>query len=147
MTTISKTLVSVAYFSILLFLLIFVYAILGMNIFAYRAKFDEEENLDLKNGSFPESTFNNFLQAFLSVFIVLANDGWVSIYFNFYRAVDSITASFFFISLRFIGEYILLNLFLAILIDKFEEDSKNAEAKKIEENLKKKALNKLNLYE
>lgn len=103
-----------------------------MDIFAYKARFNDDDKLDLKEGGFPDSTFNNFLQAFLSVFIVLANDGWTTIYFNFYRAVNSITATLFFISLLFIGEYILLNLFLSILIDRFEEDSKNAEAKKIE---------------
>lgn len=123
--TVSKTLVSVSYFSVLLFLMIFVFTILGMDLFSYSAKFDENDELDLENGTYPNSTFNSFLDGFLSVFIVLANDGWSTIYFHFYRAVDPITATLFFVSLLFIGQYILLNLFLAILIDRFDDDSKN----------------------
>ncbi len=76
------------------------------------------------NGSFPLANFNNFLDAFLTVFTVLTGDVWSSIYINYYRAVgNGETAIIFFISLIVIGEKILLNLFLAILLENFDEDS------------------------
>ena len=61
----------------------FTYTLLGMELFAYRAKFNDKNVLDLtSNGRYPASTFNTFYEAALSVFIVLANDGWTDIYFN-----------------------------------------------------------------
>lgn len=90
--------------------------------------------MDLVNGEDPDSNFNDFLNAFTSIFIVLANDGWSQIYYNYYRAVSAGTATVFFISLVIIGQKILLNLFLAILLENFDVDSLNQE---IKENFKK----------
>jgi hypothetical protein len=46
------------------------------------------------------------------------------IYFNHYR-VDPYWSTIFFISLLICGQYILLNLFMAILLNEFEVDSIN----------------------
>lgn len=40
-----------------------------------------------------------------------------------YRGVNSVLASFFFLSLKIVGGYILLLLLLAILIEHFDESS------------------------
>jgi len=40
-------------FSVLLFLFLFTYTLLGMEIFSYNAKFDKDGNLDLANGQSP----------------------------------------------------------------------------------------------
>jgi len=79
--------------------------------------------IDLVNGTYPNANFNTFLEAFLSVFQVLANDGWSKIYFNHYRATNAVTACFYFLTFLVVGQYILLKLFLAILIENFEEVS------------------------
>ncbi len=115
--TIGKTLKEISNFSVLLFLFMFTYTLLGMEIFAYKMRFDEN-NMPSQNEKdpFPDGNFNYFLEAFISVFIVLANDGWSTIYFNCYRAVGSAQSIFFFVSLIVIGQMILLNLFLAILL-------------------------------
>ena len=42
---------------------------------------------------------------------------------NHYRATDSIVASVYFISLIIIGQFVLMNLFIAILIENFEQIS------------------------
>ena len=73
-------------FSVLLFLLIFTYTLLGMELFAYRVAYNIDDNLDLDNGEYPYSNFNTFFEALISVFIVLANDGWTKIFFDHYRA-------------------------------------------------------------
>lgn len=75
-----------------------------MELFAYSAKFDENDNLDMINGTYPLANFNNFLDAFLTVFTILTGDVWSYIYANFYRSLDNgIIATFFFISLIVIG--------------------------------------------
>jgi voltage-dependent calcium channel L type alpha-1D len=113
-----NTLKDVSTFSVLMLLFIFIYSLLGMEFFAYKVKFNPETNaLDLSdNGRFPDSNFNNLLQAFLSVFIVLANDGWSTIYFDHYRAMGGMLATFYFIPLLVMGQKILLNLFVAIIL-------------------------------
>jgi len=136
LTTISNTLKDISNFSILLFLFIFTYTLLGLELFAYEVKFNPiTKELDLSDtGEYPDSTFNSFWEAFVSVFIVLANDGWTKIYFDHYRASNSILASIFFISLVIVGQYILLNLFISILILNFEQTSISQDAyKKIKE--------------
>jgi hypothetical protein len=74
----------ITYFSILLLLFMSVYTLLGLELFAFKARFNENDEPD-PDGSFPDSTFNNFIEAFVSVFIVLANDGWSTIYLNMFR--------------------------------------------------------------
>ena len=75
-------------FSILLFLFMFVYSLLGMELFANKVKFNEHDlpAYGDEDGSYPDSTFNSFLESFVSVFITLANDGWSTIYINHYRS-------------------------------------------------------------
>ena len=101
---------------------------LEMEIFAYKVKFNEFNKLDLAStGQPPYSNFNNFLDAWVSVFIVLANDGWSTIYFDHYRAIGGAVASLYFIPMLVFGQKVLLNLFLAILLQNFDEDSMEQE--------------------
>ena len=106
--TIGKTLKDVSNFSVLLFLFMFTYTLLGMDLFAYKVAFDDEGNLDIENGSYPDSNFNYFLEAFASVFIILANDGWSTIYFNHYRAGFEAASVIYFVSFLVIGQLILV---------------------------------------
>jgi hypothetical protein len=53
--------------------------------------------------SIPDSNFDNFFDALLTVFIVFANDGWTTIYFNYYRTVGAAKSTLFFITLVVLG--------------------------------------------
>jgi Na+-driven multidrug efflux pump len=53
---------------------------------------------------------------------VLVGDGWNNVMYNCFRAVGW-TSTFYFISLVVLGNFILINLLLAILIGNFEEAS------------------------
>lgn len=102
--TMGKTLKDVSTFSVLLFLFVFTYTLLGMELFAYQARFNASGNLDMTDGEPPDANFDTFLDAFTTVFIVLTNDIWSKIYFDFYRASDlGVSATFFFITLIIIG--------------------------------------------
>lgn len=110
-------------FTILLLIFVCFYCLLGMELFAYRVILDENGQVPDENShsiGFPSSTFNNFYWSFISVFIVLANDGWSTIFVDHYRTVGSMTATLYFISLKIFGGYILLNLFLAILLNHYD---------------------------
>ena len=96
-------------------LFLFIYMLIGMEIFAFKVPIKS-----LEVGKH-HSNFNNILDAFLSVFIVLANNGWMTLFIDHYLATGSYVSSAFFISLLIIGQLILLNLFVAILIENFEQ--------------------------
>lgn len=76
----------------------FIYALVGMELFAFKVMFDqngaplsekqiEEDYNEQVMGVYPDSTFNTFSEAILSVFIVLLNDGWSTIYIEHEQAV------------------------------------------------------------
>ena len=81
--------------------------------------------IDNEIGASPLANFDEFTSAFQTVFIILTNDGWSAIYYNYYRTAGAAISTIFFISLIIIGQKILLNLFLAILLENFDEESLN----------------------
>jgi hypothetical protein len=86
--TMAHTLKDVASFSILLMLFIFILTLLGMELFANKMKLDPITNyVDMENGISPEVNFDNFINAFSAVFIILTNDGTSGIYYNLYRTI------------------------------------------------------------
>jgi Ion transport protein len=120
--TMAHTLKDVASFSILLMLFTFILTLLGMELFANKMKLDPITNyVDLENGVSPEVNFDNFINAFSAVFIILTNDGTSGIYYNLYRTVSSYTSTIYIIILILIGQKVILNLFIAILLQNFDE--------------------------
>ena len=81
----------------------FTYSLLGMEVFAFKAKFDSTGNVDMNNGTPPSANFNGFVNSFTTIFIILTNDGWSNIFFNYYRAAGGAIATIFFVSLIGIG--------------------------------------------
>jgi hypothetical protein len=71
-----------------------------MEIFAH--KVPEPEPRELIE-HYHVSNFNSFLEAFVSVFIVLANEGWVQLYSNIYHHTSALPATFFFFILIVVG--------------------------------------------
>ena len=131
------TINSVGSFGILLSIFIFMYSILGMELLSYRLKVDRKDKpvdyfakgnpLVSDVYSVPDSNFDSFANATISVFIILANDGWTDIFFDYYRAMGP-WSSVFFISLVVLGQMILLNLFLSMMLEKFDDESFEAES-------------------
>lgn len=99
----------------------FTYALLGMEIFAYKIKYDEDTNrIDQVNGIEPRANFNTFIEAMTTIFIVLIGEDWNNVMYNHVRVMGEFYIMFF-VTLFIFGNFILLNLFLAILLSNFEE--------------------------
>ena len=62
------TLGSIGPFSILLGIFIYIFSLLGMQMFAGVLKFDKDGNYDKENGKSPRSNFDTILWAFTSIF-------------------------------------------------------------------------------
>jgi len=70
---IGNTFKEIGNFTVLLFLFIFTYSVLGMELFCEKVKFNEDGDYDLA-GESPRANFDNFLNAFTTIFIVLVGD-------------------------------------------------------------------------
>ena len=133
LVTVFNTLKKIAPFSLLVLIFAFSYAILGLEIFSKKLSFDAENRplgeedyergVENMKGTIPDWNFNNFPDAFICVFIVFANDGWSPIYYDHARSMHWFLPTLFFLSLIYIGQYILFQLFLAIMLQEFEERS------------------------
>jgi len=130
--TIGSTITKMSSFAVILFLFIFIFAIMGMEFFAQKLRFDfdsnpieqfkEYPNTSTK-ASVPASNFDTFVNSMVTVFIVLANDGWTPIYWDYYRAVGKLGTTAYFHVLVVFGQWILVNLFLAILLKEFDQQN------------------------
>lgn len=118
-------------FSVLLFLFIFIYALLGRELFAFKIMFNEEGKLDADNeeSTSPRTNFDTFYNAMITIFILLTGEQWDQILHDAYRYQKYIALAFF-ISLTVIGQMILLNLFLAILLENFDMTEEQHQANK-----------------
>lgn len=112
---IGRTISQFIYLAMLLLLLTLIFALIGMQIFG--GKFDFEEGK-------PRANFDSFFAAFLSVFQVMTVENWHVVMYNGIRAVGP-AASIYFVSWVFLGNFVLLNLFLAILLDSFNQEVNN----------------------
>ena len=138
---IKKSFVDFILITILMFVFIFIYTLLGRQVFQGTYLLEPGEDL-------PRSNYESFTVAFVTVFQVLTMENWQQVLYASMRAATgsmttkTITAIFY-ISWIFIGNFILLNLFLAILLDAFAEayaENEEEFADMDDETIKKKEL-------
>ena len=71
-----------------------------------------------------DTNFDTFHWSVTTVFVRLPEDTGGHIFYQHVRAVGGLEATLYFISLFIVGPRLLFNMFLAILIKDFDEDSK-----------------------
>ncbi|XP_069559331.1 dihydropyridine-sensitive L-type skeletal muscle calcium channel subunit alpha-1-like [Brachyistius frenatus] len=130
---------SIACLLLLLFLFIVIFSLLGMQVFGGKFNFPNK----LK----PRSTFDSFPQALITVFQVLTGEDWNAVMYDGINAhggptMPGILVSLYFIILFVCGNFILLNVFLAIAVDNLAEAESLtlAQKEKAEEKKRKRAL-------
>uniref|UniRef100_A0A8C6L9P9 Voltage-dependent L-type calcium channel subunit alpha n=1 Tax=Nothobranchius furzeri TaxID=105023 RepID=A0A8C6L9P9_NOTFU len=130
---------SIASLLLLLFLFIVIFSLLGMQVFGGKFNFDYHRPR--------RSNFDNFPQALISVFQILTGEEWTNIMYNGIMAyggpvIPGILVAIYFIILFVCGNYILLNVFLAIAVDNLAEAESltSAQKEKAEEKIRKKLL-------
>uniref|UniRef100_A0A665W315 Voltage-dependent L-type calcium channel subunit alpha n=1 Tax=Echeneis naucrates TaxID=173247 RepID=A0A665W315_ECHNA len=131
---------SIACLLLLLFLFIVIFSLLGMQVFGGKFNFPDK----LK----PRSTFDSFPQALITVFqVILTGEDWNSVMYDGIMAhggpgMPGILVSLYFVILFVCGNFILLNVFLAIAVDNLAEAESLtlAQKEKTEEKKRKKDL-------
>ncbi|CAH8488523.1 unnamed protein product [Schistosoma rodhaini] len=126
-----KSVRSVASLLLLLSIFILICSLLGMQLFGGRFNFIAHEK--------PRANFDGILQAMLTVFQILTGEDWNEVMYHGMRAYENSpwygVVVIYFIFLFICGNYILLNVFLAIAVDNLnededEEDEGNGDAQK-----------------
>lgn len=155
----AQSMKDISNFSLLLFLFMYIFALLGMELFANAALVDEDDNLIageeniqalVASGAyytFPRDNFNNVGYALTSIFIGIIGEDWNwSMYqwaraYGYGSAVSYYIAIFFFLLLMIMGNIVLFSLFTAILLQNFEggdDDEEEDSDEEEEEDEKKK---------
>ncbi|XP_051777018.1 voltage-dependent L-type calcium channel subunit alpha-1D [Erpetoichthys calabaricus] len=129
---------SIASLLLLLFLFIIIFSLLGMQLFGGKFNFDETQT--------KRSTFDNFPQSLLTVFQILTGEDWNAVMYDGIMAYGGPSSSgmivcVYFIILFICGNYILLNVFLAIAVDNLAdaESLNTAQQEEAEEKERKKS--------
>ncbi|XP_036434229.1 calcium channel, voltage-dependent, L type, alpha 1F subunit [Colossoma macropomum] len=121
---------SIASLLLLLFLFLIIFALLGMQLFGGKFNFDETQT--------KRSTFDAFPQALLTCFQILTGEDWNMVMYDGIMAYGGpvfpgMIVCLYFVILFICGNYILLNVFLAIAVDNLaggDGDEKKKEEKK-----------------
>lgn len=127
---------SIASLLLLLFLFIVIFALLGMQVFGGKFNFSEMQDK-------PRHNFDSFWQSLLTVFQILTGEDWNAVMYDGIRAYGGVSsfgvlACIYFIILFICGNYILLNVFLAIAVDNLADaESLTAIEKEAEEEAEK----------
>jgi len=159
LATLVASLKSVVYLALLLCLVILIFILLGIELFGGRyphyeynytqANFPRTwEDRLMNHDAFPDEgsryNFDDFGSALLSIFVVLSGENWNEIMFDSHTATwnnDVSKVPFFpwaisyFIVLFVVGNLLLFNLFIAILLSNFEDDEEDEEEDDVDDDL------------
>ena len=140
-----KSLKDISNFSLLLILFMYIFALLGMELFAFAALINEDDDLIAGESNiqelylsgdyyaFPRDNFNNVGYALTTVFIVIIGEGWNWVMYQWVRAygygssVSYHIAVFYFLMLMIMGNIVLFSLFTAILLRNFDDEGGDEE--------------------
>lgn len=126
--TIWSTVQEIGNFSVLLLLFMYVYALVGMQMFGNHFRFDEAGfpvTFTQQAAYTPRSNFDTMLWSMITIFQILTGENWNDVFINGWRSVGW-PSTLYFISLVVFGNFIILNLFLAILLSNFENPDTNS---------------------
>uniref|UniRef100_A0A3Q4GS15 Voltage-dependent L-type calcium channel subunit alpha n=1 Tax=Neolamprologus brichardi TaxID=32507 RepID=A0A3Q4GS15_NEOBR len=124
---------SIASLLLLLFLFLIIFALLGMQLFGGKFNFDETQT--------KRSTFDAFPQALLTCFQILTGEDWNMVMYDGIMAYGGpvfpgMIVCIYFVILFICGNYILLNVFLAIAVDNLAGGDSDDKKKEGEEEIK-----------
>ncbi|KAG2529910.1 hypothetical protein BBO99_00000965 [Phytophthora kernoviae] len=138
---IARAVASITNFAVLLFLFIYIYALIGVQFFGNTMRFDVDgypTPFTLEgfwDGTVPRNNFDTLLWAVVTVFQVITGENWNEIMYDTIRGNGKF-ACIYFITLVVLGNFVLMNLFLALLLDNFGADDEEQIKEKQEETKK-----------
>jgi len=134
-----RSLKDISNFGVLLFLFLYIFALLGMEMFSnqIRMTYDGEYIKDIpawvkeeRVMIAPRYNFDNIYNALIVVFCGILGEDWNNSMYSFInpKVANQYIVMGYFISLLIIGNIMLLSLFTAILLQNFEDNEEDKEA-------------------
>jgi len=109
--TVSKSAKDLYYFGLITMIFIFIFAVLGMQLFL--GKF---ENAD---GTVPRANYDSFAWSIVTVFQIMTGENWHEIMYHGVKS-NGWAASLYYIGAYIVGNFVLMSLFLAIMLGHFD---------------------------
>ena len=129
---IASSFMSILYATLLLSLFSFIFTIFGMQFFGGKFIFPGDTEI-------PRNNFDNVHHSFITVFQILAGENWPAVMYDGVRATGWFGVIYFLLWVV-LGQFILLNLFLAVLMDNFDKIGKDADGAKAKEEARAQAI-------
>ena len=131
----TKSISSFGYIAMLLLLFMFIFTVLGMQLFAGKLKDDPRNHCD------------NFWICLVTVFQILTGENWNQLIESFLQTSNvSLLTVGYFVMWIFFGQYVLLNLILAVIMEQFgdiEQKQAKTEAENLSDGYLKRTLTRL----
>ncbi|EQC31370.1 hypothetical protein SDRG_10972 [Saprolegnia diclina VS20] len=127
LTAIVGALHEILNFLFFLVLFIYMYALMGMELFATKYKFDARNRPSPFNATDPSVTlhranFDTIQWAFFTVFQVITYDNWPAVMYDGWLSAG-LVAPFYFVSIVILGVWVVMNMFSAIMVQSVMEDA------------------------
>ncbi|RLO05257.1 hypothetical protein DYB28_000251 [Aphanomyces astaci] len=112
-------------FLFFLIMFIYIYALLGMELFATKFQFDSANRPLPFNNTNPTSmlhrtNFDTIHQAFMAVFQIITYDNWPAVMYDGWLSSGAI-APIYFVSIVIFGVWVIMSMFCAIMVDSVME--------------------------
>ncbi|CAG5099650.1 Oidioi.mRNA.OKI2018_I69.XSR.g16619.t1.cds [Oikopleura dioica] len=128
LSIIYKSIMDVGYLTLVLFIVLYIFAVIGKQCFADKYNdIDKLSEIDMDQA--PKWNFTDFVFSFLMVFRVLCGE-WVEPLWDCMKLADPATCIPFFLLITFVANFMVFNLFVAILLEAFNIDELNKDDKK-----------------
>eukprot|EP01064_Diplonema_japonicum_P039661 TRINITY_DN9_c4_g1_i1.p1 TRINITY_DN9_c4_g1~~TRINITY_DN9_c4_g1_i1.p1 ORF type:complete len:1736 (+),score=356.14 TRINITY_DN9_c4_g1_i1:114-5321(+) len=145
--TLENSVVGASVLTALLVLVLFIYALLGMQFFggSFCGLEASDDDTNMTCPGRPRENFDSLGWSLLTVFTVVTGEDWNKVMYNGMRSKSDL-AALYFVSLVVVGNYLVLNLFVAVLfsglaaaedaMDLSEQENHVAKDKKLVEKLR-----------
>ena len=117
--TVMRSIEDVLNFAVVLLLVIFVAALVGMGIFGGRYVHRDANGQNDGTGTFevvPRGNFNSLIWALITIFNIIMGENWNEVMMD-HMKIDPVMSVVFFVTIFCFGQFILLNIFLVILLE------------------------------
>jgi hypothetical protein len=135
--TLLRSLESVANFTVVLFIFVFIYSVIGVQFLAGKMYTEPDED-GLVQVS--RSNFDSLLYSIITVFQIIGGENWNAVLYDAVAGAGWWAAAYC-VSLLLFGKYVLVKLFLAIMLSNFdltnEEEEEKARRKREKKRLRR----------
>lgn len=118
---IAESISGLVYLSIILGVVIYTLSVIGMNLFKNNYQNFYDDTTDEKQ--MPRWNYNDFYHSFILLFRILCGE-WIELLYETLNATEGILwPVIFYLGALVLGNFLVLNLFLALLLNAFGEES------------------------